>query len=102
MCRPAKFGGAAHFTLRCARQLSDGSHQTPIVALVCNLGSSGGPDMQLQLMHHEVETLFHEYGHALSSLLSRTAFQHLSGRWAVLVCHGQHAHGAIKDNGMCL
>ncbi|KAK9798161.1 hypothetical protein WJX73_002280 [Symbiochloris irregularis] len=78
--RPAKFGGAAHFTLRCARQLVDGSRQTPIVALVCNLGhSEGSGDMQLPLAHHEVETLFHEFGHALSSLLSRTTFQHLSG-----------------------
>lgn len=28
---------------------------------------------------HEVETLHHEWGHLLHSLLSRTAFQHLSG-----------------------
>jgi intermediate peptidase len=29
--------------------------------------------------HQEVETLFHEFGHALHSLLSRTNFQHMSG-----------------------
>lgn len=28
---------------------------------------------------YQVETLFHEFGHALNSLLSRTEFQHLSG-----------------------
>ena len=31
------------------------------------------------LSHGELETLFHEFGHALHSLLSRTEFQHLSG-----------------------
>lgn len=37
--------GAAHFTLRCGRQLGDGStgaatYQLPLVALVCNFGSA--------------------------------------------------------------
>ena len=43
--RPMKFVGAAHFTLRCGRQLADGSagapvYQLPLVALVCNFGSA--------------------------------------------------------------
>ena len=33
----------------------------------------------LQSTHAQVETLFHEFGHALNSLLSRTEFQHLAG-----------------------
>jgi hypothetical protein len=33
----------------------------------------------VMISHAEVETLFHEFGHALHSMLSRTEFQHLSG-----------------------
>ena len=31
------------------------------------------------LAHDDVETLFHEFGHALAGLLSRTQFQHVAG-----------------------
>lgn len=34
---------------------------------------------QVRLTHGELETLLHEFGHALHSLLSRTRYQHLSG-----------------------
>ncbi|KAL4424571.1 hypothetical protein ABPG77_009155 [Micractinium sp. CCAP 211/92] len=71
--RPHKFPSAAHFTLRCGRRRDDGSYQTPIVALVANMGQHSS------LAVSEVEMLFHEFGHALNSLLSRTEFQHLSG-----------------------
>ena len=35
--------------------------------------------------HAEVETLFHEFGHALHSIFSRTRYQHLSGAAAALM-----------------
>ncbi|CAI7866064.1 unnamed protein product, partial [Closterium sp. NIES-54] len=54
-----------------------------VVALVCNFAASSRSSPCL-LAHHDVETLFHEFGHALHSLLSRTAFQHLSGTRAAL------------------
>eukprot|EP00884_Botryococcus_braunii_P022961 jgi/Botrbrau1/9349/Bobra.354_2s0008.2 len=73
--RAGKFGHAAHFTLRCGRQLENGERQTAVVALVCNL--EGGP--KAPLTQQQVETLFHEFGHALHSLVSRTEYQHLAG-----------------------
>jgi Zn-dependent oligopeptidase len=128
--RPGKFGGAAHFVVRCGKRLheNDGgferamggtpsvasaggspgqSFQLPIIVLVTNYapptstgpqphlaagsggsGDGGGgsssssssdPYASVLMTPQEVETLFHEFGHALHSLLSRTEFQHLSG-----------------------
>ena len=83
--RRAKYGHAAHFTVRCGCQINDSpdnpEYQRPIVALVCNLRQQGA---NFNLTHSEVETLFHEFGHALHSLLSRTKFQHLSGTRAAI------------------
>ena len=36
------------------------------------------------LTHHDLETLLHEFGHVLHSVLGRTRFQHLSGTRAVV------------------
>ncbi len=82
--RPDKYNHAAHFTVRCGCEnresgtSSELQYQLPIVALVCNFSPpSNGPEAILS--HSEVETFFHEFGHGLHSLLSRTSFQHLSG-----------------------
>ena len=71
--RQGKYTHAAHFTVRCGCVIDgpDSEYQQPIVALVCNSSNFS--------THQEVETLWHEFGHALHSLLSRTKFQHLSG-----------------------
>jgi mitochondrial intermediate peptidase len=77
--RPGKYGHAAHFCLQCGRDAGDGSeYHTPVVALVCNFApsSKGAPAL---LSFAEYETLWHEWGHAMHSLLSRTRYQHLSG-----------------------
>ena len=91
--RDGKFVHAAHFTIRCGRirndnddnniQYNSDNHQLPIVALVCNLSPSSSASQTL-LSHSEVETLYHEFGHGLHSLLSRTSFQHLSGTRAAM------------------
>lgn len=46
----------------------EGVHQTPIIVLVCGLGEEvveGGRKGPTFLQWHEVETLFHEMGHAI-------------------------------------
>mmetsp|Transcript_4950 Transcript_4950/g.16151 ORF Transcript_4950/g.16151 Transcript_4950/m.16151 type:complete len:345 (+) Transcript_4950:102-1136(+) len=75
--RPHKFSHNAHFTIRCGRSRPGGGYRAPLVALVCNFSGGGGPGSLLS--HSELETLIHELGHALHSLLSRTRYQHMSG-----------------------
>lgn len=84
--REGKFVHAAHFTIRCGRNREDdveSDRQLPIVALVCNLSPSSS-DSDSLLSHSEVETLYHEFGHGVHSLLSRCSFQHLSGTRAAM------------------
>ena len=87
--RPGKYSHAAHFTVRCGcdgdNNNNDAEYQLPIVALVCNVSPPmSNTGTSAVLSHSEVETLFHEFGHALHSLLSRTSFQHLSGTRAAM------------------
>jgi intermediate peptidase len=83
--RDGKYVHSAHFTVRCGCSIRNGPsdesvYQIPTVALICNLSPShANMDIGGLLTHSEVETVFHEFGHALHSLLSRTSFQHLSG-----------------------
>ncbi|OQU76928.1 probable mitochondrial intermediate peptidase, mitochondrial isoform X2 [Sorghum bicolor] len=75
--RKGKHPGCAHFAVQGGRRLSDSNYQLPIIALVCNFSRASG--ITARLNHGDVETLFHEFGHALHSLLSRTEYQHFSG-----------------------
>ncbi|KAK7322431.1 hypothetical protein VNO77_25810 [Canavalia gladiata] len=76
--RKGKYPSCAHFAIKGGRRISQTEYQLPIVALVCNFSGSQNPSA-VKLHHFEVETLFHEFGHALHSLLSRTDYQHFSG-----------------------
>ena len=74
---------------------STDTFQMPVVALLMNFSPpnlsnqrgvrSIGTSSSISLLsHYEVETIFHEFGHALHSLLSRTRYQHLSGTRTLL------------------
>lgn len=77
--REGKYSHAAHFSITCGRQPGGGAdYQTPSVALVCNFGRDDNSGERL-LSVSEYETFFHEFGHSLHSILSRTKYQHLSG-----------------------
>ncbi|KAL7107300.1 hypothetical protein ACP275_06G045800 [Erythranthe tilingii] len=75
--RKGKHPICAHFAIKGGRRISDTDYQLPIVALVCSF--SGSNFQSVRLHHSDLETLFHEFGHALHSLLSRTDYQHFSG-----------------------
>ncbi|CAN8070707.1 unnamed protein product [Agarophyton chilense] len=77
--REGKYGHAAHFSVTCGRQPPNGAdYQIPTVALVCNFGRDNCSGERL-LTLSEYETFFHEFGHSLHSIFSRTKYQHLSG-----------------------
>ncbi|KAL1956516.1 hypothetical protein VTO42DRAFT_7079 [Malbranchea cinnamomea] len=106
--RPGKSQNPAHFTLRCSRKISpaeiaeaaslpsshpnDGMatairpgtndlYQLPTIALLCDFdeatNDAGGPPSLLS--EHDVQTLFHEMGHAIHSVLGRTDMQSICG-----------------------
>jgi peptidyl-dipeptidase Dcp len=75
--RPGKRVGAWSSTFRSTRT-KDGQRVTPVVVNVCNFSRPAGDEPAL-LTLEEVGTLFHEFGHALSSLLSRSPYRGLGG-----------------------
>lgn len=74
--RRNKFNGSATFAIKLGPKPI-----VPTVALVCDFDSRPHPTL---LFHYELETLFHEFGHCLAGLLSRTQYQHVNGMRAAL------------------
>jgi thimet oligopeptidase len=75
--RPDKYKHAAMFAVRTAKRLADGSWQAPIAALECNFPKPGA---QPALMSHgDVVTFFHEFGHVLHHILTRSELASYSG-----------------------
>tara|TARA_B100000029_G_scaffold451691_1_gene476427 strand:- start:461 stop:2467 length:2007 start_codon:yes stop_codon:yes gene_type:complete len=75
--RANKYPGAAEFTILSGKQLVD-DYQLPIACLVCNFPPSSENFPSL-LPHEDVETFFHEFGHLIHDLLSRTELMSQSG-----------------------
>ena len=64
-----------HSTIQVGRLQDDGTYQHPIVVLMLNLPPPQGRVPSL-LMPDMVDILFHEFGHAMHSMLGRTQFHH--------------------------
>ncbi|CCF57943.1 hypothetical protein KAFR_0D02950 [Kazachstania africana CBS 2517] len=95
--RYGKTSNPAHFTVCCSREMypeenadsiiqlgskKDGTiFQLPIISLVCNFSRrTFQSDKTICLLTlSEIETLFHEMGHAIHSMLGRTTLQNVSG-----------------------
>ncbi|MCB0412965.1 MAG: Zn-dependent oligopeptidase [Bdellovibrionales bacterium] len=76
--RKGKYGHFAQFTIIKGGRDLDGVDQRPTVALVCNFSKPTSSTPSL-LSHSDLETLFHEFGHAMHSILSTANRPSLSG-----------------------
>ena len=54
-------------------------HQLPIIALICDFSAPSSLQSPTLLSFRDVQTLFHEMGHAIHSILGRTSLQVVSG-----------------------
>lgn len=75
--RETKRGGAWMTTYR-NQGLSDQTLRRPHVSIVCNF-TKPTPSKPSLLSYDEVQTLFHEFGHALHGLLSNVTYRSLAG-----------------------
>src|SRR5438477_2287112 len=76
--REGKFNHFAQFEIIGGKLLSDGKYQRPTVALLCNFPPATADKPSL-LTHTDVETLFHEFGHALHTITTRAKYRRFSG-----------------------
>lgn len=76
--REGKYGHAANFNMQPGFIDENGKRRYPATALVCNF-SKPTPKKPSLLKHDEVVTLFHELGHGIHDLVSRTTYSRFHG-----------------------
>jgi thimet oligopeptidase len=76
--REGKFNHFAQFDIISGKFLPNGKYQRPTVALLCNFPPATGDTPSL-MTHQDVETLFHEFGHALHSIVTRAKYGRFAG-----------------------
>jgi len=76
--RDGKYNHFAQFGIVEGKLLESGKYQRPTVALICNFPPPE-KDKPSLLAHRDVETLFHEFGHALHSILTRAKYSRFAG-----------------------
>jgi metallopeptidase MepB len=76
--RTGKYGHAANFNIQPGFINENGTRRYPATALVCNF-SKPTPKKPSLLKHDEVVTLFHELGHGIHDLVSRTIYSRFHG-----------------------
>ena len=76
--RDGKYNHFAQFGIIEGKLLPDGKYQRPVCCLVCNFPPPQ-PDKPSLLSHDEVETIFHEFGHAMHTILTRAKYSRFAG-----------------------
>ena len=76
--RAGKYNHFAQFGIVEGKRLPDGTYQRPVCALICNFPPPQ-PDKPSLLSHDEVVTIFHEFGHAMHTILTRAQYGRFSG-----------------------
>ncbi|MFO1478239.1 MAG: M3 family metallopeptidase, partial [Verrucomicrobiota bacterium] len=76
--RPGKYNHFAQFDIIQGKLLPDGIYQRPTVGLICNFPAPTKDHPSL-MQHEDVVTLFHEFGHAMHSILTRAQYARFSG-----------------------
>jgi thimet oligopeptidase len=71
--REGKYNHFACFPITLGRYLPDGRYEVPVVTLLCNFPPPSADKPSL-LAHADVVTLFHEFGHVMHAILSRSHF----------------------------
>jgi Zn-dependent oligopeptidase len=76
--REGKYHHFAQFGIIEGKLLPDGKYQRPVCALICNFPSPTKDHPSL-MSHDDVETIFHEFGHAMHTILTRAKYSRFSG-----------------------
>src|SRR5436853_1327526 len=76
--REGKYNHFAEFEIISGKLLPDGKYQRPAVALLCNFPPPSADKPSL-MTHQDVETLFHEFGHCLHSIVTCARYGRFAG-----------------------
>jgi thimet oligopeptidase len=76
--REGKYHHFAQFGIIDGKLLPEGKYQRPTCALICNFPKPTA-DHPALMSHDDVETIFHEFGHAMHTILTRAKYSRFSG-----------------------
>jgi len=76
--REGKYNHFAMFPIVEGKRFADGTYQRPVMSMICNFPAPTKDHPSL-LSHDDVETIFHEFGHAMHGVLTRAKYVRFSG-----------------------